>query len=89
VDRALKSGEILKETDLIYEGIATMLIFSGISIDVSNKETDLIYEGIATWEILYRVDLCPLLGKETDLIYEGIATSLIGALVVFSYPKRN
>jgi len=37
----------MKETDLIYEGIATLPpAFDNIII--ANKETDLIYEGIAT-----------------------------------------
>ena len=37
----------LKETDLIYEGIATGQALSVFSFQIQ-KETDLIYEGIAT-----------------------------------------
>ena len=40
-------GGWLKETDLIYEGIATLP--KALSVSVSGKETDLIYEGIATY----------------------------------------
>ena len=67
---AWDSGYI-KETDLIYEGIATnppTTIWS----DIITKETDLIYEGIAT--SLYILIPRVLERKETDLIYEGIAT---------------
>jgi len=38
---------VFKETDLIYEGIATIRVSAFISV-TSLKETDLIYEGIAT-----------------------------------------
>jgi len=62
----------MKETDLIYEGIATESVIVDIEM-VEEKETDLIYEGIAThtgkagrWRAVIH--------KETDLIYEGIAT---------------
>jgi len=37
----------MKETDLIYEGIATESVIVDIEM-VEEKETDLIYEGIAT-----------------------------------------
>ena len=63
---------LMKETDLIYEGIATESVIVDIEM-VEEKETDLIYEGIAThtgkagrWRAVIH--------KETDLIYEGIAT---------------
>ncbi len=65
----------LKETDLIYEGIATLqFIFSLLSRFC--KETDLIYEGIATAGICLP-DSVWTMPKETDLIYEGIATQEI------------
>jgi len=38
----------VKETDLIYEGIATRFDFLPFTNVVITKETDLIYEGIAT-----------------------------------------
>jgi len=38
----------VKETDLIYEGIATLIPSHMISLYEMEKETDLIYEGIAT-----------------------------------------
>jgi len=38
-----------KETDLIYEGIATYLALRAIVRLINLKETDLIYEGIATF----------------------------------------
>ena len=59
-----------KETDLIYEGIAT---FCALPVYfIIPKETDLIYEGIATLRLRgMRLRGMP---KETDLIYEGIAT---------------
>jgi len=63
-----------KETDLIYEGIATGYWLRWECTKTGVKETDLIYEGIATH--------CPMpvsfssSYKETDLIYEGIATSM-------------
>ncbi len=38
----------LKETDLIYEGIATLVLCFACVLHNSHKETDLIYEGIAT-----------------------------------------
>ena len=60
-----------KETDLIYEGIATLLPIP-IKLRLFLKETDLIYEGIAT---LHTKSISKTtLVKETDLIYEGIAT---------------
>jgi len=37
-----------KETDLIYEGIATCSCVLPIFQRICHKETDLIYEGIAT-----------------------------------------
>ena len=69
----------MKETDLIYEGIATVCGFVDVTTAVFEKETDLIYEGIAT----YASGFIPPsgLGKETDLIYEGIATCLLLCLV--------
>ena len=39
---------LMKETDLIYEGIATESVIVDIEM-VEEKETDLIYEGIATF----------------------------------------
>ena len=39
---------IIKETDLIYEGIATFSGLGDLTKDLL-KETDLIYEGIATF----------------------------------------
>ncbi len=64
-----------KETDLIYEGIATCAGFAmmRISLFSNMKETDLIYEGIAT--VVCLPSAHDLDEKETDLIYEGIATS--------------
>ena len=62
---------LMKETDLIYEGIATESVIVDIEM-VEEKETDLIYEGIATLLCL-AISAFNLL-KETDLIYEGIAT---------------
>jgi len=62
-----------KETDLIYEGIATWYPASGRCPGTAcGKETDLIYEGIATADRqrMYQSGF----PKETDLIYEGIAT---------------
>ena len=38
----------VKETDLIYEGIATYRYPHRINVTIWTKETDLIYEGIAT-----------------------------------------
>ena len=37
-----------KETDLIYEGIATLIPPAPVAKSGREKETDLIYEGIAT-----------------------------------------
>ncbi len=59
-----------KETDLIYEGIATKEK-TDLTKEIALKETDLIYEGIAT---LDNSRFPFFLHKETDLIYEGIAT---------------
>ena len=39
----------LKETDLIYEGIASADTAVRLHLLDALKETDLIYEGIATW----------------------------------------
>ena len=38
----------MKETDLIYEGIATHAVCLPLRLPQLPKETDLIYEGIAT-----------------------------------------
>ena len=63
----------LKETDLIYEGIATcVLSYPAVCV----KETDLIYEGIATYRYPHRINVT-IWTKETDLIYEGIATDFL------------
>ena len=75
-----------KETDLIYEGIAT----SSRSVDLislSLKETDLIYEGIATISLV--LDPTLLFLKETDLIYEGIATANIHFCCVPATPCKE
>ena len=61
-----------KETDLIYEGIATQGEPDRSAGVGGQKETDLIYEGIATCRLF---SFLSFLLKETDLIYEGIATS--------------
>jgi len=70
---AVHHRQISKETDLIYEGIATNVSFFIHLRPDTSKETDLIYEGIATPSVIYRINY-PHLDKETDLIYEGIAT---------------
>ena len=62
-----------KETDLIYEGIATRIQRICFGSGKVGKETDLIYEGIATQGPRWYIFLS-LSSKETDLIYEGIAT---------------
>jgi len=52
-----------KETDLIYEGIATLV---DIRLPASViKETDLIYEGIATNSSRFALSLTPLEKKLT------------------------
>ncbi len=62
-----------KETDLIYEGIATAP-GAPSNTGLRLKETDLIYEGIATFMSMSSRASFGLRIKETDLIYEGIAT---------------
>jgi len=75
----------VKETDLIYEGIATG---RGLSNFIQgDKETDLIYEGIATNGAPPIITRHPG-SKETDLIYEGIATGVV-CLISFREIERN
>jgi len=81
------TGKPYKETDLIYEGIATPPYFVAIVLTGAIKETDLIYEGIATVTSLSFARFCP--GKETDLIYEGIATCLVGSVLFFINTKET
>ncbi len=51
----LSGGE--EETDLIYEGIATINLRSMMRCKITREETDLIYEGIAT--IMYHNAVMP------------------------------
>jgi len=69
----MPSSKHRKETDLIYEGIATSWLLNGRPCSWLLKETDLIYEGIATLQFIF--SLLSRFCKETDLIYEGIATA--------------
>ena len=77
----------LKETDLIYEGIATISLVLDPTL-LFLKETDLIYEGIATANIHFCcVPATPC--KETDLIYEGIATGLRSSVGITSIASKK
>ena len=72
IGTSIASKRSCKETDLIYEGIATTEMGHFIVPINFPKETDLIYEGIATtWPHMSHSSRG---SKETDLIYEGIAT---------------
>ena len=66
--------------DLIYEGIATWLIYV-VRLIITCVRIDLIYEGIAT--CLFGIVTQCLATVRIDLIYEGIATPRL------TYPLHN
>jgi len=65
---------LLKETDLIYEGIAT-IVASFVCEKQSAKKLTWFTKGLR--RLRYAVILPGILRKETDLIYEGIATLVL------------
>ena len=61
-----------KETDLIYEGIATYIGMTYQTIPWCGKKLTWFTKGLRLAEDVIDIPVYP--HKETDLIYEGIAT---------------